>query len=61
MTSMTECCLTTKVEIEISTAETRTKSFHAFGAGFYFSHTEAMPMEYATCSDGQTPEGVSKA
>ena len=36
------------------------KPFQSFEQSLYLSHTEAMPMEYATCSEGQTPVLVSK-
>ena len=34
--------------------------FHSLEIPFFFSQTEAIPNEYATCSDGQTPVLVSK-
>ena len=60
-TSMNECCFTNMTEMHIIITDMTTKAFHHFDALLYLHHTVAMPSEYATCREGQTPVGVSNA
>ena len=53
------CCLMNETDMQIRMIQITSTVFHTGEASFFRSHTDPMPMEYATCKDGQTPVGVS--
>ena len=58
--STAECCFMNIVERQTKAEKITTKDLVFHEAEFSLSHTEAMPIEYAQCREGQTPVFVSK-
>lgn len=52
--STTECCFTNATDIHTKKQKITMNVLHHVDADFSFSQVEAIPIEYATCKDGQT-------
>ena len=57
--STTECCFTNATEMQTKRQKLTINIFIPFDAALSFNHVEAIPIEYATCMDGQTFVHVS--
>ena len=59
--SIIECCFMNTVERQTNMQNTTIADFVHQAADFSLSQIDAIPIEYATCSEGQTLEFVSPA